>query len=94
MAAFSGFYESHRPTSSVDARGLVLAHHHGHCNGQHTERVVARWRHFVAFMTALDLLHGAMRAVLHHCTAMAMDTASDGGTCVRCPRLFCLIKCS
>jgi hypothetical protein len=83
MAAFSGFYESHGPTPSGNARGVVPAHRHGHRNGQQsghilhchfvfcrpgsrwgdTEGVVARWRHLVAFMTALDLLHRAMHAV-------------------------------
>jgi len=30
MAAFSGFYESHKPPPSGDARGIVLLHRHGH----------------------------------------------------------------
>ena len=62
------------------------------CRRGDTERVVARWRHLVAFMKALDLLHQAMLTVFHHRTAMAMEMASDGGTFVRCHRLFCLIK--
>ena len=33
MAVFSGFYESHGPTPSGDARGIVPAHRHGHRNG-------------------------------------------------------------
>ena len=33
MAAFSGFYESPRPPSSGDVRGIVPAHCHGHRNG-------------------------------------------------------------
>ena len=112
MAAFSGFYESHGPIPSCDARGIVPAHRHGHHNGQQsghilhrrfvfcrpggrrgdTERVVARWRHLVAFMKALDLLHQAMLTVFHRRTAMAIEMACDGGTFVRCQRLFCLIK--
>jgi hypothetical protein len=43
-------------------------------------QVVARWRRLVAFMKALDLLHRAMCAVLHHRTAMAIEMACDGGT--------------
>ena len=31
---FSGFYESHEPPPSGDARGIVLPHCHGHRNGQ------------------------------------------------------------
>ncbi len=31
---FSGFYESHEPPPSGDARGIVLPHRHGHRNGQ------------------------------------------------------------
>ena len=34
MAAFSGFYESHEPPPSGDARGIVPPHRHGHRNGQ------------------------------------------------------------
>ena len=34
MAAFSGFYESHEPPPSGDARGIVPAHRDGHRNGQ------------------------------------------------------------
>ena len=33
MAAFSGFYESPEPPSSVDSRGIALSHRHGHQNG-------------------------------------------------------------
>ena len=34
MEAFSGFYESHKPPPSGDARGIVPAHRDGHQNGQ------------------------------------------------------------
>jgi len=34
MAAFSGFYESHEPPPSGDARGIVPAHCDGHRNSQ------------------------------------------------------------
>ena len=57
-----------------------------------TEQVVAWWRCLVAFIKALYLLHWAMCVVLHHHTAMAIEMASEGGTCVRCCRLFYLIK--
>jgi len=100
MVAFSGFYESHGPTSLGDVCGIVPAHHHGHQNGQQSggilhhrfvccrsgsrqgnmERVVTRWRHLVAFIKALDLLHKAMLVVLHRQTAMAIKMARDGGT--------------
>ena len=53
-----------------------------------TEQESARWRHLVAFMKALDLLHQAMLAVLHRCTAMSIQMARDGGAFVRCRRLF------
>jgi len=56
-----------------------------------TEQVVAQWQRLVAFMEALDLLHQAMLAVLHRCTAMAIEMASNGGTFVRCHRLFRLL---
>jgi hypothetical protein len=45
-----------------------------------TERVVARWRRLVAFIKALDLFHKAMLLVVHRCTAMAIEMASDKGT--------------
>ena len=111
MAAFSGFYESHKPPPSGDARGIVPAHRDGHRNSQqsgfilhrrtvccrpggrrgNTERVVARWRRLVASIKALDLLHRAMRTVLHHRTAMAIEIASDGGAFVRRRHLFRLL---
>jgi hypothetical protein len=34
MVAVNGFYESHEPPPSGDARGFVLPHRHGHRNGQ------------------------------------------------------------
>jgi hypothetical protein len=44
-------------------------------------------------MKALDLLHWAMGAVLHHHTAiMSIEMASNGGTFDHCRRLFCLDK--
>ncbi len=108
MAAFSGFYESHKPLPSGHVRGIVLAHRDGHQNSQqsgfilhrrtvccrpgsrrgNTERVVAQWRHLVASIKALDLLHWEMHAVLHHHTAMAIEIDSDGGAFVRRCHLF------
>jgi hypothetical protein len=35
----------------------------------------------VASGVALDMLHWAMRFVLHRRTTMAIKTAKDGGTC-------------
>ncbi len=46
-----------------------------------TEQVVAQCRHPVASRVALDMLHWAMRFVLHRRIAMAIKTANDGGTC-------------
>ncbi len=45
-----------------------------------TEQVVARWRHLVALMEALDLLHRMMHTVSHHHTTIAIEMASNGGT--------------
>jgi len=56
-----------------------------------TERVVAQWRRLVASNKALDLLHRAMCAVSHHCTAMAVEIAIDGGAFVRRRHLFQLL---
>ena len=46
----------------------------GGCRGN-KERVVTRWRHLVASIKALDLLHQAMCAVSHHHTAMVIEMA-------------------
>ena len=40
MAAFSGFYESHGPTSSGDAHGIVQAHRRGHRNGHQSGHIL------------------------------------------------------
>ena len=45
------------------------------------EQGVAQWRHPVASGVALDMLHWAMRFVLHQRTAMAIKMANNGGTC-------------
>jgi hypothetical protein len=46
-----------------------------------TEQVVAQWQHPVASGVTLDMLHWAMRFVLHRQTAMAIKIANVGGTC-------------
>jgi hypothetical protein len=46
-----------------------------------TEQLVARCRHPVASRVALDMLHWAMRFILHRQTAMASKMSNDGGTC-------------
>ena len=45
MEAFSGFYESHKPPPSGDARVIVPPHRDGHQNGQ--QRGYILHRHFV-----------------------------------------------
>ncbi len=40
MAAFSGFYESHEPPPSGNARGVVPAHRNGHRNGQQSGHIL------------------------------------------------------
>ncbi len=52
----------------------------GGCWGD-TEQVVARWWRPVASGVALDMLHWAMRFVLHWRIAMAIKMANVGGTC-------------
>jgi len=50
MVAFSGFYESHEPPPSGDARGIAPAHRDGHRNDQqrgfmlHRRRLLSPWR--------------------------------------------------
>ncbi len=46
-----------------------------------TGRVVTRWQRPMASGVALDMLHWAMRFVLHRRTAMAIKMANVGGTC-------------
>jgi hypothetical protein len=48
----------------------------------------------VASRVALDMLRWAMRSALHRRIVMAIKMAHDGGTFVRCRRLFCLTNCS
>jgi len=42
MVAFSGFYESHKPPPSGDARGIVPAHRDGHRNSQQSGFILHR----------------------------------------------------
>ena len=56
-----------------------------------TEQVVARWRHLVASIKALDLINWLMCSVSHRRTAMAIEMAHDGGAFVRRRRLFGLL---
>jgi hypothetical protein len=46
-----------------------------------TEQVVARWWRPVASGVALDMLHWAMRFIMHWRTATAIKMANVGGTC-------------
>ncbi len=46
-----------------------------------TDQVVAQWWHPVASGVALDMLHWAIRFVLHWRTAMTIKMANNGGTC-------------
>ena len=40
MAAFSDFYESHKPSPSGDAQGIVPPHRHSHQNGHQSGYVL------------------------------------------------------
>ena len=42
MVAFSGFYESHEPPPSGDARGIIPSHRDGHQNGHQSEYILHR----------------------------------------------------
>jgi len=42
MAAFSGFYESHKPPPSGDAHGIIPPHCDGHQNGHQSEYILHR----------------------------------------------------
>ena len=55
-----------------------------------TEPVVARWRHLVAFMKALAMLHWVMPHLPLQRLRTAIEMACDGGAFVHCRRLFCL----
>jgi hypothetical protein len=58
MVAFSGFYESHEPPPSGDARGIVLPHRHGHRNGQQRGGGMLLIVVFIVFLAAA----GAIRS--------------------------------
>jgi hypothetical protein len=80
------------------SKGSTLCHrcsvdcHPGGCRGN-KEQVVAQWRCLVAFMKVLDLLHQAMLIVivLHHCTAMVIEMARNGGAWLPPPTLIAVI---
>jgi hypothetical protein len=65
---------------------LFACHPDGHWGD--TEQVVAQWWRPVASVIALDMLHLAVRFVLHRRTAMAIETASRQGTFAHCHLLF------
>ena len=44
MAAFSGFYESHKPPPSGDARGIIPPHRDGRQNGHSMFCLLSPWR--------------------------------------------------
>jgi hypothetical protein len=54
--------------------------------------IITRWWHPVAYKVALDMLCRAMRSSPHRRIVMDAKMAHDGGTFVRCCRLFCLIN--
>ena len=88
-----GIVPSHRHSHQNGQQSGYMLHRCNVCcrpggRRDNTERVVARWRHLVAFIKALDLLHQAMRAVSHHRTTMAIEKASDRGAFVRRRGLF------
>jgi len=45
-----------------------------------SEQVLAQWRHLVAFMKAMNLLHWVMRTVLYRHTAMTIKMVSKVDT--------------
>jgi hypothetical protein len=53
MVAFSGFYESHEPPPSGDARGIVQLHRDGHRKGQQKGYILHR--------RCVDCRHGGCR---------------------------------
>jgi hypothetical protein len=55
MAAFSGFYESHKPPPSGNTRSIELPRPGGH-RGDDTERVITQWWCLVASGEALVML--------------------------------------
>ena len=79
------------PPASADLRIVVVSIDKTGGHRGNTERVVARWWRLVASIKALDLLHRAIRAVLHHRTAVAIEKASDRGAFVRRRHLFRLL---
>jgi len=74
VVAFSGFYESHEPPPSGDARGRVPPHRNGHRNGQQRGHILHR--QFV------DCRHGGRRGDTERVVdqwqrPMASDVALD-----------------
>jgi hypothetical protein len=56
MAAFSGFFESHKPPPLGDTHGILPAHCNGYRNGQQSRCVVHR-RFVIDVLAAARAIH-------------------------------------
>ena len=70
MAAFSGFYESHEPPPSGDARARVPPHRNGHQNGQQ--------RGYILHRCFVDCRHGGRRGNTEQVVAQWRHPVASG----------------
>ena len=71
MVAFSGFYESHKPPPSGDARGMVPPHRFGHQKGQQ--------RGYILHRRFVDCFHGGRRGDTEQVVARWQRPVTSGG---------------
>ncbi len=71
MAAFSGFYESHKPPPSGDVRGIEPLHHDGHRNGQQ--------RGYILLLRCVDCCHGSRWGNTERVVARWQRPVASGG---------------
>ncbi len=71
MAAFSGFYESHKPPPSGGVRGIVPLHHDGHRNGQQ--------RGYILLLPFVDCCHGGRQGNTEQVIARWQRPVASGG---------------
>ncbi len=82
--AFSGFYESHEPPPSGNARGIVLPHRNGHQNGQQ--------RGYILHRRCVDCRPGGRWGDMEQVVARWRRSVASGEALVMLHRAMCSIS--
>ena len=83
MVAFSGFYESHEPPLSGDARGIVLPHCDGHRNSQQSG--------YILHNRCVDCRPGGRRGDTERVVARWRRSVASGEALVMLYRVMCSV---